>query len=350
MVILWPLLLLLMHAVHGFDNSYDRRDHSAKGRQLQEVRDLHAPGAKDPTKIKLISWSPRAYLYSGFLTPEECDHIMALAKPAMKKSQVVDNETGKSKDSNIRTSSGTFLRRGQDAIIEAIERRVADYSMIPPENGEGMQVLHYELGQKYDAHFDYFHDPVNIRNGGQRIATVLMYLTDVEAGGETVFPNTKGFDKRNVPAAQRSFSDCGKLGAAVKPRKGDALLFWSLDPSTTEDPSSLHSGCPVISGDKWSATKWLHKGEFKSGGRDDPFSTLNHKNIFGFRGPRPPSTPSFGASVRRGYAAPDISCVDKSENCPVWASTGECDKNPEYMRGTSDQPGYCMKSCHACNV
>eukprot|EP00899_Mesostigma_viride_P010107 jgi/Mesvir1/19098/Mv12847-RA.4 len=191
MVILWPLLLLLMHAVHGFDNSYDRRDHSAKGRQLQEVRDLHAPGAKDPTKIKLISWSPRAYLYSGFLTPEECDHIMALAKPAMKKSQVVDNETGKSKDSNIRTSSGTFLRRGQDAIIEAIERRVADYSMIPPENGEGMQVLHYELGQKYDAHFDYFHDPVNIRNGGQRIATVLMYLTDVEAGGETVFPNTK---------------------------------------------------------------------------------------------------------------------------------------------------------------
>jgi hypothetical protein len=26
------------------------------------------------------------------------------------------------------------------------------------ENAESMQVLRYEIGQKYDAHFDYFHD------------------------------------------------------------------------------------------------------------------------------------------------------------------------------------------------
>jgi hypothetical protein len=44
------------------------------------------------------------------------------------------------------------------------------------EHGEGLQVLHYEAGQKYEPHFDYFHDDFNTKNGGQRIATLLMYL------------------------------------------------------------------------------------------------------------------------------------------------------------------------------
>ena len=44
------------------------------------------------------------------------------------------------------------------------------------EHGEGLQVLHYEVGQKYDPHYDSFHDEFNTKNGGQRIATLLMYL------------------------------------------------------------------------------------------------------------------------------------------------------------------------------
>lgn len=44
------------------------------------------------------------------------------------------------------------------------------------DHGEPLHVLHYELGQEYQAHYDYFHDSVNTRNGGQRIATMLMYL------------------------------------------------------------------------------------------------------------------------------------------------------------------------------
>lgn len=54
-----------------------------------------------------------------------------------------------------------------------------------------MQVLRYELGQKYEPHFDYFHDKVNQQLGGHRIATVLMYLSNVEKGGETIFPNSE---------------------------------------------------------------------------------------------------------------------------------------------------------------
>lgn len=54
-----------------------------------------------------------------------------------------------------------------------------------------MQILHYEHGEKYEPHFDYFHDKANQELGGHRIATVLMYLSNVEKGGETIFPNSE---------------------------------------------------------------------------------------------------------------------------------------------------------------
>ncbi|XP_059643539.1 probable prolyl 4-hydroxylase 10 [Cornus florida] len=210
--------------------------------------------------VEVISWEPRAFIYHNFLSEAECDYLINLAKPHMQKSEVVDSETGKSKDSRVRTSSGTFLARGRDKIIRNIEKRIADFTFIPVENGEGLQILHYEVGQKYEPHYDYFLDDFNTKNGGQRIATVLMYLSDVEEGGETVFPVAKG-NYSSVPW-WNELSECGKGGLSVKPKMGDALLFWSMKPDATPDPSSLHGGCPVIKGNKWSSTKWIRIHEY----------------------------------------------------------------------------------------
>ncbi|XP_031262683.1 probable prolyl 4-hydroxylase 10 [Pistacia vera] len=211
--------------------------------------------------VEVISWEPRAFVYHNFLTEEECKYLINLAKPHMQKSTVVDSATGKSTDSRVRTSSGTFLARGRDKIIRDIEKRISDFTFIPVEHGEGLQILHYEPGQKYEPHYDYFMDEFNTRNGGQRMATVLMYLSDVEEGGETVFPAAKG----NISAVPwwNELSECGKKGLSVKPKMGDALLFWSMKPDASLDSSSLHGGCPVIKGNKWSSTKWIRVNEYK---------------------------------------------------------------------------------------
>lgn len=254
-----------------------------------------------------VSWKPRAFLFKNFLNDTECDHIIGKAKPQMTKSTVVDNDTGKSVDSTVRTSTGTFFGRGQDEIIAAVEKRVSLVSHLPVENGEGMQVLHYKDGQRYEPHHDFFHDKYNANptNGGQRAATVLMYLTTVDEGGETVFPNAQ------TKVTGPEWSDCAKNGLAVKTRKGDALLFFSLNPDGTTDPSSLHGSCATTKGEKWSATKWIH--------------------VQGF---------GLSAEMQRAKWG---DCIDGDPRCDEWAALGECKNNPAYMLNS------CRKACKACS-
>ncbi|CAA6673528.1 unnamed protein product [Spirodela intermedia] len=262
------LLLLLALGIFSLPVSSDSSEveHPVE-RHLESTS--HAPKRKVVHRderdqwTEVLSWEPRAFIYHNFLSKEECEYLTELAKPHMEKSTVVDSETGQSKDSRVRTSSGTFLKRGQDKIIRAIEKRIADFTFIPVEHGEGLQILHYEFGQKYEPHWDYFLDEVNTQNGGQRIATLLMYLSDVEEGGETIFPSASSV---NISAIRdyNELSECGRKGLGVKPRMGDALLFWSMKPDATLDELSLHGGCPVIKGNKWSSTKWMRVHEFKA--------------------------------------------------------------------------------------
>ncbi|KAG5231936.1 prolyl hydroxylase [Salix suchowensis] len=204
-------------------------------------------------KPQIVSWSPRITVLHNFLSTEECDFLRAIAKPRLQTSTVVDAKTGKGIESNVRTSTGMFLSSEEKKypMVQIIEKRISVYSQVPVENGELIQVLRYGKNQYYKLHHDYFSDTFNLKSGGQRIATMLMYLSDTVEGGETYFPM----------AGSGNCSCGGKVveGLSVKPFKGDAVLFWSMGLDGQSDPKSLHSACEVVSGEKWSATKWMRQ-------------------------------------------------------------------------------------------
>ncbi|RVW82547.1 Prolyl 4-hydroxylase 1 [Vitis vinifera] len=129
--------------------------------------------------------------------------------------------------------------------LQAIEKRISVYSQVPVENGELIQ------SQFYKPHHDYFSDSFNLKRGGQRVATMLIYLSDNVEGGETYFP-----------MAGSGFCRCGGKsvrGLSVAPVKGNAVLFWSMGLDGQSDPNSIHGGCEVLAGEKWSATKWMRQ-------------------------------------------------------------------------------------------
>ena len=97
--------------------------------------------------MEVLNAEARIFLWHGFLSPEEADHIRDVVEQRLARSGVVDGKGG-SLVSTIRTSFGTFLDRAQDPVIEGVEQRIAKWSLMPVGNGEGLQVLRYQDGQE----------------------------------------------------------------------------------------------------------------------------------------------------------------------------------------------------------
>lgn len=217
--------------------------------------------------IEKISDSPRAYVFREFLTDAECDRVIERAYPTMEASEVTDDDSGEARPDDARSSIGGWVSGDDDEVIRNIELRASTWAMLPMNRGETMQVLRYEKGQKYDAHDDFFHDEHNVKNGGQRVATILMYLSDVEEGGETVFPLGTPLGGRDPEKSGVTGDNACELASqndprvlAVKPRRGDALLFFNAHLSGEMDEKANHAGCPVNRGTKWTMTRWHRVG------------------------------------------------------------------------------------------
>ncbi|KAI3436521.1 hypothetical protein D9Q98_005938 [Chlorella vulgaris] len=272
-------------------------------------------GSKEPW-VEPVSWKPRAFVFHNFMTEEEADHIVGLAKPFMKRSTVV-GAGGQSVEDQIRTSYGTFLKRLQDPVVAAVEQRLATWTQLNVSHQEDMQILRYGIGQKYGAHYD------SLDNDSPRVATVLLYLSDCEGGGETAFPGGSQWIDDSVRQRFEPFSACASGHVAAKPKKGDALLFFSLKPDGVNDQYSLHTGCPVISGVKWTATKWIHTKPFRPNllGNDPPEAVVYPEE-----------------------------CKDSHTECASWAEAGECEKNAQFMRGDAFSLGNCRAACGDCEM
>ncbi|XP_027160229.1 probable prolyl 4-hydroxylase 9 isoform X2 [Coffea eugenioides] len=175
-----------------------------------------------PVPFQILSWRPRTFYFPGFATAAQCQSIIEMARSSMKPSTLAlrKGETAES-TKGIRTSSGTFISAADDrtGTLDYVERKIAKATRIPKSHGE--------------------------------VASFLLYLSDVEEGGETMFPYENGLNTRMA----YDYKSC--MGLQIKPRQGDGLLFYSLFPNGTIDKTSLHGSCPVIKGGKWVATKWI---------------------------------------------------------------------------------------------
>lgn len=189
---------------------------------------------------------PCVISFSNFLSDEECAQVIERATPRLTPSTVINPATGKGEVTNHRQSEGGLFKRGEDEFIAMIEARISRLINQPVENGEGMAILHYNPGDQYHPHYDYFpiQNPgshVRMQIGGQRICTFIMYLNDVAEGGATHFP---------------------EAGITIHPKKGSALYFQYCNEEGKVDPLTLHAGLPVLAGEKWIMTKWMRQRLF----------------------------------------------------------------------------------------
>jgi prolyl 4-hydroxylase len=147
-------------------------------------------------------------LLQNLLDDAECDAVVALARDRLQRSPVVNPDTGDENLIDARTSMGAMFQVGEHALLQRIEARIAAVTGWPVEHGEG-QVLNYKPGGEYQPHFDFFNpkrpgEARQLRVGGQRVATMVIYLNSPASGGATAFP---------------------RIGLEVAPVKGNAVLF-----------------------------------------------------------------------------------------------------------------------------
>ncbi|XP_062908994.1 prolyl 4-hydroxylase subunit alpha-3 isoform X1 [Mobula hypostoma] len=207
-----------------------------------------------PVKREIISQKPYVVLYHNFISDSEGKRIKEIAAPWLQRSVVASGE--KQTAVEYRISKSTWLKETVDPVISKLDLRIAHLTGLNVQQpyAEYLQVTNYGIGGHYEPHFDYATSPNSSLyrlKSGNRVATFMIYLSGVEAGGATAFI----YANFSVPVV-----------------KNAALFWWNLHKNGEGDADTLHAGCPVLVGDKWVANKWIreHGQEFQRRCGADP--------------------------------------------------------------------------------
>jgi len=245
--------LVRVMAENGFDPAFAGAAVAVIGAMTARVREQApaalVPYAADPIRLpagsralahdrevgfSFVLRNPNVAVIENLLDEDECIELIRLSAGKLKRSEVVDRHGGGFTVSDVRTSEGTYFARGENPIVTLLEARISALTGVPVEHGEPLQILHYEHAGEYRPHHDYF-DPAQpgseaiLARGGQRIATLVMFLNDVPGGGATEFP---------------------EIELTVMPRRGCAVYFEYCNQAGELDPRCLHAGRPVTEGEK----------------------------------------------------------------------------------------------------
>lgn len=173
----------------------------------------------------VVSERPVLDILRGFLSSQEADELVALAKGRFKRSHTVEAGTGIQKPDPARTSSSVYLEKSETPLVTAVEQRAAAVVGLPASFLERLQVVKYEAGEFYKQHHDYLpNDTPDVKTNGQRTTTLFVYLNDLpesETGGGTHFVH---------------------LNTTIRPEKGAAAMWFNVDKDGNEDTRTLHAG------------------------------------------------------------------------------------------------------------
>lgn len=228
------------------------------------------PPPRGPLKLTTLSErAPFVQLIDNFISPEECQHLVALGTGRFARSTTVDRQTGGNVRHPTRTSSTCALRHSEDDVVARIERRAAVVARLPVANVEPLQLTRYGANQQYGTHYDWFdpdapgfaattdhgyRDAQGAPVPNQRAVTLFVYLTEpsethIECAGGTAFPSC-------------SFE--------VVPKAGSAVLFHNYDELGNEDRKADHGGLPNRCADgsyvKMGLNIWIRRFPWPHGG------------------------------------------------------------------------------------
>uniref|UniRef100_A0A3Q1IFQ1 procollagen-proline 4-dioxygenase n=1 Tax=Anabas testudineus TaxID=64144 RepID=A0A3Q1IFQ1_ANATE len=185
---------------------------------------------------------PRIVRYHDIVTEKEMERVKELAKPRLRRATISNPITGALETAHYRISKSAWLGAFEHPVVDTINQRIEDVTGLDVTTAEDLQVANYGVGGQYEPHFDFGRkdepDAFEELGTGNRIATWLLYMSDVQAGGATVFTD---------------------VGAAVQPKKGTAVFWYNLHPSGEGDYRTRHAACPVLVGNKWVSNKWIHE-------------------------------------------------------------------------------------------
>lgn len=222
---------------------------------------------------KVLSQEPRIYLFEDLLSPMECDFLTNLVNGRLKPAGVVletkDKHTVQTESRNNEQIWITPDEEKNIPLLRHILRRMHRVARIPDTDAEALQIGRYESMQKYESHLDT--DP---GHDVERPATLLTYLSDVESGGDTLFPlnqRSECSSRWHKDANGNRVFGCAKCCDAhlpgtiqVRPKKGSAILFFNHKLDGSVDPLAEHAACPVKTGTKWIAQRWFRLAPYQN--------------------------------------------------------------------------------------
>ncbi|XP_023317425.1 prolyl 4-hydroxylase subunit alpha-1 isoform X1 [Trichogramma pretiosum] len=195
-----------------------------------------------PLKEEEAYLEPRIVIYHDVIYDDEIETIKRMAQPRFRRATVQNYKTGELEIANYRISKSAWLQEHEHHHIRAVSQRVELMTSLSIDTAEELQVVNYGIGGHYEPHFDFARreekNAFKSLGTGNRISTVLYYMSDVEQGGGTVFT---------------------RINVSLWPKKGTAAVWHNLKPNGEGDYMTRHAACPVLTGSKWVANKWLHE-------------------------------------------------------------------------------------------